>query len=1098
MRKILFLFTILCAIGLSAQVTSSSISGTVKSDKNELLEGATVVIVHKPSGTKYYATTNEKGRYGIPNIRTGGPYNVNVSYVGFKTFETDDVFAPLGSSVTVDAILKDDSSSLEEVVIVGSKSTIFSKDRTGASQQFTNREVNAVPTIGARTINSITKYNPNGNGNSFGGQDSRLNNFTIDGSVFNNGFGLGTEAAAGGRTGSSAISLDAIEAIQVNIAPYDVRQTGFTGSGINAVTRSGTNSVEGSVYTSWRSDSKTFLGRNAGDVEITPGKFTERIWGARIGTPIIKDKLFFFGNFETIDNTSPAHTWSSTGSPNPTAQVSKPTFTQMQDLSNFMADRFGYQTGPWENFDAIRSSKKFLGKIDWNISNNHKFSFRYVHHDSQSDEQISNSTSLGVGNRRENVNSMSYRNSGYTVEDNTRSIVGEITSKFNEKWHNHFIGGWSKQIEPRGYLGALFPLIDIRDNGANAQNFISLGMDPFTPGNYLDYSSLHFTNNTTFYHKNHTFLFGANYERFISNNMFFPGSQGVFVFNSLNDFYAAANESANNGFAPSTVALPARTQFRYSALPGGEDPLQVLKSNKFDLYAQDQLKIRDNIKLTFGLRATLVSFENTALENPLVTGLTFRNGEKFNTGDMAKDQLLFEPRVGFNIDVKGDGKTQLRGGSGIFTGRPPYVWISNAIGNNGVLTGFVDVSGAAVGAGNYGFTPNPNQYFIPPTPTLPSTIELALTDRNFKFPQVWKTNIAVDQKLPFGFVGTIEGIYSSNINAINYYNTNLDNPVGNFNGTDDRPRYARNDNGVRINDNVSSAVVLTNTDEGYFYSTTFKLEYPYKKGVWGSLAYTYSVAKDLMSAGSIAAGSWNGARSVLGNNDLPLSFSDNDNPHRIVGILGYKIEYGKNFGGATSINLGYVGEQRGRFSYSYGGDMNGDRISNNDLMYVPNSANELRFSPLTITSNGVTTTFTEQQQRDAFEAYINQDDYLSTRRGQYAERNGGLLPFVHRLDLSVTQDFKLKLGKETNAFQFRVDILNFTNLLNNDWGISQRAIAPNILSFASADATNTPFYRMNTYVNDAGQRVMVDKTFIKNASPFEVWQAQFTLRMSFN
>ena len=492
--------------------------------------------------------------------------------------------------------------------------------------------------------------------------------------------------------------------------------------------------------------------------------------------------------------------------------------------------------------------------------------------------------------------------------------------------------------------------------------------------------------------------------------------------------------------------MPSRFQYRYSALPGGVDPLQVLEYNKYDLYAQYEIKLNDQFTITAGIRATLVSFEDTALENPLVNTLTFANGEKFNTGLMPKTQVVFEPRVGFNLDVAGDAKTQVRGGSGIFTGRPPAVFLSNAIGNNGVLTGFIDVSGATLAAGGYGFTPNPGEYFTPAVATLPTQVDLALTDREFKFPQSWKTNIAVDQKLPFGFVGTIEGLFSKNINAINYYNANLDKPTGTFAGTDNRPMYARTDNGVRINDNVSNAIVLTNTNEGYFYSTTFKLEYPYKNGLWGSLAYTHSAATDLMSAGSIASGSWTGARSVNGNNDLSLSTANNNTPNRGVGILGYKIIYGDKFGGSTSINLGYIGEQSGVFSYTYNGDMNGDRVSFNDLMYVPKSASEIRFQPLTVVSNGVTTIYTEAQQQKAFDDYINQDSYLRGIRGQYAERNAHVLPMLHRLDLSVTQDIFVKISGKNNNFQIRADILNFTNLLNRDWGIPQRVTNQNVLN----------------------------------------------------
>lgn len=1113
MKRIIFILIIFLSVVGHSQVTSSAMSGTVKSSSGESLPAASVEVIHKPTGTKYFSTTDSKGGYAVQGIRPGGPYTVKVTYVGYKTTEITDINAPLGSNLNVNIVVQEESNALKEVVVVSTKSKgAFNKGRTGASQQFSNRELTAVPVTGARSINAITKYNANAGANgSFGGQDSRLNNFTIDGSVFNNGFGLGNDSQAGGRTGSTAISLDAIEQLQVNIAPFDIRQSGFLGSGINAVTKSGTNEIEGSVYNSFRNNKKNFIGTKAGDRVIVPGKFNETVWGARIGAPIIKDKLFFFGNFETIENTSPATTWTSTGSPQPSAQVSAPTFAQMQTLSTFLKDKFNYTTGPWENYDAAKVSKKFLTRLDWNINDNHKLTARYVFHNSSSDELTSNSNSLGFGNRRTSALAMSFQNSGYVIQDNTRSIVVELNSKLSNSWYNNFIAGYDKQIEDRALQGGgLFPTIDIKNGSVNpvtgvvtagTSNLISAGLDPFTQGNKLSYSTLHFTDNLTKTIGKHSLLFGGNFEYFKSSNLFFSGSNGVYVFNSLDQFYKAANQSALNGGAPSTIVSGIdRVQFRYSALAGAKEPLQILKSNKLDLYTQDEIKVSDQLRVTLGLRASAVWFADTALENPKVTAMTFANGEKFNTGDMPNTQYLFEPRIGFNLDVTGDATTQVRGGSGVFTGRAPSVFLSNAIGNNGVLTGFVDVSGAAIAAGGYGFTPNPNDYFIPATPTLPSTFELAFTDKKFKFPQVWKTNIAVDQKLPLGFVGTIEGIFQSNINAIHYYNANFETPVGNFSGPDTRPRYARNDNGVRINDNVSSAVVLTNTNKGYFYSTTFKLEYPYKKGLWGSAAYTHSSANDLLSAGSIASGSWTGARSVNGNNDLPLSLSSNNTPHRIVGILGYKIEYGDKLGAATSINLGYIGEQSGGISYAYNGDMNGDRVNGNDLLFVPNNANQIRFQPLSVTNvvNGanVVTVYTEAQQQQAFDSYINQDKYLSTRRGQYAQRNGAVIPMLHRLDLSVTQDFFLKIAGKKNAFQFRADILNFTNMLNKDWGVTQRVTNSNVLSYVTTTA-NVPFYQLTTQTDVAGTKTLIKDTFQKNASTFDVWQAQFTLRYIF-
>ncbi len=1106
MKKILFIFILTFSFFGFSQVTKSAISGIVKTEKGETIQGASVLVIHTPTGTKYATTSDFDGSYSVPAIRPGGPYTVKVTFMGYKSSEVTEINANLGSNVTVNIVLAAESSTLKEVVIVSKTgSSAFAKNRTGASQQFSNREINAVPTTGARTIASITKYNANaGSNGSFGGQDPRFNNFTIDGSVFNNGFGLGGSAQAGGRTGSSAISLDAIEQIQVNIAPFDVRQTGFTGSGINAVTRSGTNYYEGSVYGAMRSNKEGFIGTKAGKVAIVPAPFDEKTYGVRFGMPIIKDKLFFFGNYEQTESLTPATTWTTSDSPIKGAQSSLPTTAEMQGVSTLLADKFGYTTGPWEGFDSQKDSKKFIAKIDWNINDNNKLSLRYVHHDSNSDELISNSGSAGFGNRSGNVNSMSYKNSGYVIKDNTRSIVLELDTKLSETLSNNFSAGYDYQNEDRALQGGgLFPTIDIK-NGTNP--FISAGLDPFTPGNKLDYSTLHFTNNLTKKVGAHTLLVGANFERFISNNSFFPASNGVYIFDSLSDFTAAANNSAANGNVPSTINYPSRFQFRYSALPGAAEPLQILKSNKIDLYVQDEYKVNNQLKLTYGIRASSILFENTALENTAVSAMTFRNGEKFNTGEMPNTQYLFEPRFGFNLDVAGDAKTQVRGGTGIFTGRPPMVFLSNAIGGNGVLTGFVDVSGDDVRNGGYGFTPNTSQ-FIPSTPTLPTTFDLAITKKDFQMPQSWKTNIAVDQKLPFGFVATIEAIYSKNINEIFYYNANLAAPVGTINGSisgDNRPAYGNTANGIRINNNVSNAIILDNTNQGYFYSTTFKLEYPYQKGLWGSIAYTRSDAYDLLSAGSIASGSWSGAfgaRSVNGNNNLPLSISNNNTPHRIVGLLGYKIEYGNKAGAATSITLGYIGEQASPFSYTYGGDINGDTDLFNDLLYVPNKASDLRFVDITQTVAGVSTVlYTVAQQEAAFDNYINQDPYLSGRRGQYVERNSNILPMLHRLDLGITQDFFIKIAGKKNSFQFRADILNFTNLLNRNWGITQRPTNARILNVSQVPASGNgyiPGFQMPLQTNEDGKRELTKQTFQNQASSFDVWQAQFTLRYTF-
>lgn len=1080
-----------------AQVTTSTIAGSVTDAKGDALVGATVVATHVPSGTRYGTATNAAGRFNLPAVRVGGPFTVVVTYTGFEPQTRDNVYTSLGTATNLKFDLQESATLVNEVAIVARRNDIFSSERTGAAVTFDNTAIAQVPVIGSRSISEVTKYSPFGNGRSFGGQDTRMNNFTIDGSVFNNGFGLGSETPAGGRTNSTAISLDAIQELQVNIAPFDVRQSGFVGSGMNAVTRSGTNEYSGSVYTFFRNNSSTFNGSKVNGQDITLGKFNENVYGARIGGPLIKDKLFFFANYEMVKRTEPAQTWYAQGSPNaaPGDQVTRVQYQDMVDISKFMQDKFGYETGPFENYDDQTDSKKFLVRLDYNLSDKHKLTLRYTHHDSEDYVLISNSSSLGFGNRRTNSDAMSFKNSGYLIQDNTRSIVGEWNWTINNNLHNTFLIGYDKQIENRGYAGAFFPTIDILDNN---RTYISLGMDPFTPDNSLDYGTFHVTNNLSYYTGRHTITGGVNYEYYKSNNLFFPGSNGVYVFNSLADFYAAANDAIDNPNATSSPVKLNRFQFRYSALEGAAKPWQVLEVNRFDLYGQDNYQVSDNFSLLYGLRVGTILFGNTALENPAITSQTYidldgNRNYKINTGKMPNTQILWEPRLGFNWDASGNKTTQVRGGTGIFTGRPPYVWVSNQVGNNGILTGFIDDRNSAT----YPFRADASG-FIPATPTLPSTFDIAVSDPDYKFPQVWKSNFAVDQKLPLGLIATAELLYNKNINSVLYFDANLEPANGTFSGPDTRPRFPGSGssnvaNDTRINDNVARAAVMSTTNEGSYFGATFKLEYPASHGFYAMASYTYSQAKDLMSAGSIASGSWQSARSYRGNNDLDLAYADNDIPHRISGILGYRLEYGGNFGGATGISLGYVGDQSGRVSYVAAGDMNGDNVFNNDLIWVPNNASELTFQEFT--SGGKT--FTVADQVAAFNAFIDQDDYLSTRRGMYAERNGRVFPWLHRFDLSVTQDFYIKIGGKRNAIQFRADILNVGNLLNDSWGVGNTLVTDRPLTYRTVNANGVPEYRFATQTIN-GETQMLKNTFIPSTSPSNVWTAQFGLRYTFN
>ncbi|MGG9963017.1 TonB-dependent receptor [Ferruginibacter sp. SUN106] len=1087
-KKIVRLLTVLLAFpfALAAQVTTGSISGSVKDAKGADLTGATIEVLHEPSGTLYRGTSGKNGVFNIPSLRVGGPYKVTISFVGFKPEVITDVNVQLGEASKINVTLTDANSSLKEVIVAGTarKGSLISKDRKGTSTNINRRLIAALPTL-SRNITDFTKLTPQASGTSFAGQDNRFINLTVDGSIFNNSFGL--QALPGSQTSASPISVDAIEEIQVNVSPYSVKDAGFTGASINAVTRSGTNTFHGSAF--YNNRNQSLVGTKAGSDGKTPvtiANFDVKQFGFSLGGPIIKNKLFFFANYENEKRNDPGTAFvSDNGSNTGQTNVSRVKKTDLDALSSFLNTNFGYDPGKYEGYDFITKSYKILAKIDWNISNKNKFSVRFNSLRSFKDIGSSSSGVLG-GSRVSNLNTMNYSNNNYEINNDIYSLIGQLNTRISNKISNELIFGWTANRDYRAVKGKLFPLVDILDGTTADRNYISFGAEPFTPNNKLFTDTWQASDNITFYNGKHTTSAGANFESFKFFNQFTPQIQGQFIFKSLADFYTSANAYlANNNMATNPVQLR-RYILGFSNLAGNEVWNAITQAKNIGAYIQDEWQIEDKLNITYGVRFDVPFFTSNAVYNPQVAGYSFvdENGNptKLSTSQLPSAKLMINPRFGFNYDLKGDKKTQLRGGLGLFSGRPAFVFVSNAVGNNGMQAGQISQDNTVA----YPFSPNINRNVPTPNPGSPApSYNIAPIEKNFRFPQVFRTNMAVDQKIIGGIVGSAEFLFTQSLSNIFYYNANQKVPTTTFAGPDKRPKFAGSAAAVRINSNVNDATVLASRPYGSNTSVTLKLEQPLQKGLSWMIAYNFGRTKDYSSASTIAFSSFTSTRTVNGNNLPDNSFSDNDTRHRVIGNVTYRKEFAK--AAALQISLYGQSQSQGRFGFGYSNDMNGDGISGNDLMYIPKDQSEMNFDAIT-----GTTPFTVQQQKDAFEAYIQNNSYLKNHRGQVAQRNGVLQPMLSRFDLSAMVEIFKNFGKQRHTIQFRADIFNIGNMIDHKWGVAYVTNTTSPLAYSRVDANGVPYFKMNVVNNS-----LTYETYRKGTSIADVWQGQLGIRYIF-
>ncbi len=1028
-------------MGALAQVTTSSMAGkvTLEGSQEEII-GATVVAVHEPSGTRYTAVTNASGMFTIQGMRTGGPYAVTVSYIGHQTKTLKNITLVLGETYNLPVWLSESSTSLDEIVISG-KATKLMTEKMGAATNITAAQISNMPTV-SRSITDITRLSPyGGSGMSFAGSDGRTANFTVDGANFNNNFGLSSNLPGGGNP----ISIDALEELQVVISPYDVRQTNFIGGGVNAITKSGTNTIKGSAYIYHQNEN---LRGDAVDREEITGaraKDQKTTYGFTLGGPIIKNKLFLFVNGEMTKTPTVVNRWRGSDPDNPAdpdKYVSRTTTADLQTVSDFVRTKYGYNTGSYTNFPADENNYKILARLDWNINDKHHLALRYNYTKNRY-WASPNASSMDGGTRmsdaRMSKSSMSYANSMYAMDNLVHSFSLDLNSRLTENLSNQLLATYSKLDDIRDSDSGMFPFVDILKDG---NNYIALGYELFTWNNAVHNTIWNVKDDVTYYLGAHKITGGVSFEHQMADNMYMRNGTGYYRYSSLDDFL--------NERAPEIVALT----YGYN---GETDPAARVQFNKLGVYVQDDWNILDNLKLTYGLRVDGLFFDNGDLmTNKAIYDFDY-NGEHIDTGKWPTSKMTLSPRLGFNWDVFGDQSLKVRGGTGLFSGRLPLVFFTNMPTNSNMVQykGIWNSTGKSSGmltdmeryfSGKMRYGNDLRDYVIenglgprtisPQDGVAGSTINAVNPD--FKMPQVWKSSIAVDYQIPVSFplTATVEAIFNKTINAVCISDWSI-RDVGGFarlNGADNRALYQdfkyTDENGKPL----PNAFVLDNTSKGYGWTFNAKLEA--QPTDWLSLmaSYTHTVSKELTGMpGSDASSAFTYIPCSQGPNNVRLHNSQYVTPDRIVANATLHDKSGNHY---SFIYETWRGGNN--TSYLMTTDMNGDGYAY-DVVYIPTDKQAGYYDANGQIQGGSEFRFASKDDMDRFMAYVHKNDYLKSRQGKYTEAYSHYSPWVHRVDFAYKHDFKLNVGNTKHTLQLSFDVKNVMNLFNSSWGVSKVA-----------------------------------------------------------